>query len=126
MKPYISHGVGAARAYIYGDRSTIALVEALGAEVILKLEGAYGAHVEVQIEDSVIVVERMDQPRPELRRSAVYVYVPDAIASFEAAVDTGAQSVSPPDVKAYGERQGELKDGFGNTFYVATYLGAPG
>lgn len=125
MKPHISHGIGAARAYVYGDGSSIALAQALGGEVILSLEGKSGAHVEIQIEDSVVVIERFDEQRPELRRSALYVYVPDATAAFEAAVAAGAQSVSPPDVKVYGERQGELRDGWGNTWYVATYLGAP-
>lgn len=125
MKPHISHGIGAARAYVYGDRSTIALLEALGGEIILSLEGRYGAHVEAQIEDSVVVVERFDEPAPDRRRSAVYIYVPDAVAAYQAAVAAGAISVSPPEDKVYGERQGELADGFGNTFYVATYLGSP-
>jgi PhnB protein len=53
----------------------------------------------------------------------LHVYVPDADARYADAVRAGAASVEPPATKDYGERSAAIKDPFGNTWFLATYLG---
>jgi PhnB protein len=58
------------------------------------------------------------QPMP----SYLHVYVPDTDACYAAAVHAGATSVEAPTTKPYGERSATVKDPFGNTWFLATYL----
>jgi PhnB protein len=53
----------------------------------------------------------------------LHMYVPDADARYAEALRAGATSVEPPATKPYGERSAAVKDMFGNTWFVATYLG---
>jgi PhnB protein len=53
----------------------------------------------------------------------LHVYVPDSDACYAEAVRAGATSVEAPATKPYGERSAAVKDAFGNTWFLATYLG---
>jgi PhnB protein len=53
----------------------------------------------------------------------LHAYVPDTDACYAAAVRAGATSVETPATKDYGERSAAVKDPFGNTWFLATYLG---
>jgi PhnB protein len=53
----------------------------------------------------------------------LHVYVPDTDAYYAEAVRAGATSVEAPATKPYGERSAAVKDAFGNTWFLATYLG---
>jgi PhnB protein len=53
----------------------------------------------------------------------LHVYVPDADARYAEAIRAGAVSVEAPATKPYGERSAGIKDTFGNTWFLATYLG---
>jgi PhnB protein len=120
MANHIRHGFGAVRPYLYGDQSTIDLAAALGGEIVENT----GGHLEIKLGDAMVVVEfKADWPA-EQRRQSVYVYVPDVDAAYAAAVRAGAASVKPPVDKPYQERAGELRDGFGNTWYVSTFTGS--
>jgi PhnB protein len=55
----------------------------------------------------------------------LHVYVPDTDAHYADATGAGAASVEPPATKPYGERSAAVKDPFGNTWFLATYLGDP-
>jgi PhnB protein len=59
------------------------------------------------------------QPMP----SYLHLYVPDTDAYYAEAVRAGATSVDAPVTKDYGERSAAVKDPFGNTWFLATYLG---
>ena len=59
------------------------------------------------------------QPKP----CVLHVYVPDADAMYAQALEAGAVSVEPPADKPYGDRSAGVKDPFGNTWYLNTYLG---
>jgi PhnB protein len=59
------------------------------------------------------------QPKPCL----LHVYVPDADAMYAQALRAGAISVEPPNHKPYGDRSAAVKDPFGNTWYLNTYIG---
>jgi PhnB protein len=53
----------------------------------------------------------------------LHVYVPDAKASYEAALRAGGTGIDAPAKKEYGDLAGSFKDPFGNTWFVATHLG---
>jgi PhnB protein len=59
------------------------------------------------------------QPKP----CHLHVYVPDADAMYAQALRAGATSVEPPTDKPYGDRSAAVKDPFGNTWYLNTFLG---
>jgi PhnB protein len=54
---------------------------------------------------------------------SLHVYVPDADASYAAALKAGGTGIEAPSDKGYGDHAGALKDPFGNTWFVATYVG---
>ena len=55
--------------------------------------------------------------------SAFYLYVPDADTVYRQALDAGAKSLYAPADQPYGDRVGGIEDAWGNTWYIATYLG---
>lgn len=55
--------------------------------------------------------------------SAFYLYVQHADAVYKRAVDAGARSLYAPADQPYGDRVGGIEDAWGNTWYIATYLG---
>jgi uncharacterized glyoxalase superfamily protein PhnB len=59
------------------------------------------------------------QPMP----SHLHVYVPDTDAAYERALRAGATSIDPPRDAPYGDRAAGVKDVFGNSWFIATYLG---
>ncbi len=52
----------------------------------------------------------------------LYIYVADADAAFQRAVDSGSQIVDPMADKEWGDRCGGVKDPFGHIWYIATPL----
>jgi PhnB protein len=124
MSGHIRHGAGSVRPYLYGDRSVARFViEALAGEELERLEGARGAHVELRVGDSALVVEECEDWPAGHPRQFTYVYVPDVDGVFARAVALGAEVISEPEDKAYQERACALRDGYGNTWYIATYIG---
>jgi hypothetical protein len=70
--PHIRHGIGSVRPYIYGDLGLPEfLVAVFGGEIIECLQNGSGAHVEMRIGDSMLVIETRDDGQPEHRRSAL-------------------------------------------------------
>ena len=84
-------------------------------------------YAEVAVGNSVIEVADANQEYPQ-RFMATHLYVPNADATYAKAVAAGATPVYPPsDDHPSGDRWGEAKDPFGNTWYIATRRGqAPG
>ncbi len=122
--PYARHGRGAARAYIHAHADAVELCKAaFGAEAIESVEGDSGAHVELGIADSVIVVEVGETFPGDPPPCSVYIYVPDIDAAYERALAAGAKSLAAPEDKPYQERQAGVTDGFGNTWWISTYTG---
>jgi PhnB protein len=79
-------------------------------------------HATIKIGDATFEIDEANaefQPMP----CYLHVYVPDADASYVEAIRAGAASVEPPAMKPYGERSATVKDMFGNTWFLATYLG---
>src|SRR5262245_52865128 len=121
---HVRHGLGSVRPYVHGPvglldfvRTTFDAVELERHEFTLE-----NYHVELQIGDSVLVIEAGDVTGHTLPWTcAIYVYVKDVDAVYKRAMDLGARSISPPADKPYHERQGGFVDSGGNTWWVSTF-----
>lgn len=77
-------------------------------------------HAEVAIGNSVIELGDANEQYPQ-RVMTTHLYVPDADATYSRALAAGATPVhAPTDEHPSGDRWGEAKDAFGNTWYIAT------
>ena len=77
-------------------------------------------HAEVAIGNSVIELGDANEQYPQ-RAMATHLYVPDADAAYASAIRAGATPVyAPTDDHPSGDRWGEARDLFGNTWYIAT------
>src|SRR5205823_13867549 len=54
---------------------------------------------------------------------ALHIYVKDADAVYQKALDAGAESIDEVRDQEYGERSGGVKDPAGNYWYIATHKG---
>ena len=55
-------------------------------------------------------------------RTSFYLYVADADAVYQRALDHGAKPVFPPFDQDYGDRQGGIEDPAGNYWWISTRL----
>jgi PhnB protein len=121
--PYARHGAGTVRPYLYGRRDLFDFVRRVfEAEEVERAESPEGAHVEVRIGDSVVVLE-LGESFKNATQSSIYVYVPDVDAAYQRALEMGATSLAAPEDKPYGDRNAGVKDSFGNTWWIGTHLG---
>ncbi|ROU00334.1 VOC family protein [Histidinibacterium lentulum] len=96
--------------------------EVFGAEDIrpaLYRRGGALWNAELSIGGSTIMVgaSRLGFSRPGF----VYVHVPDARATFDAAVAAGAQPVMPLAAQFYGDLDGGVEDMGGNWWWMSTH-----
>ena len=126
-KQHIRHGSGAVRPYLYGAYDLPAFLEKVfGAREVERHESPErrAAHVELVIGDSAVMVEAGELPAEHSPTSAsVYVYVEDVDAAYRRAMEAGAEKIAEPEDKPYGERGCGFR-AYGNTWWVATYLGS--
>ena len=98
---------------------------ALGA----KVSGAHTSpdgllmHATIEIAGATMEVDEA-QGEVQPTQSYLHVYVPDTDALYAQALAAGATSILAPYTAPYGERSASIKDPFGNTWFLATYLGA--
>lgn len=82
-------------------------------------------HATIEIAGATLEIDEAHgelQPLPCL----LHLYVPDPDKLCEQAKEAGAASVEDPTDKPYGERSAHIQDAFGNSWYVARYIGRPG
>jgi len=112
--------------HLHGAEKMIPFAEAaFGAEALGVTKSPEGKilHATIRIGDATFEIDEAHgefQPTP----CYLHVYVPDADARYAHAVRVGATSLEAPATKDYGERSAAVKDMFGNTWFLATYLGA--
>lgn len=89
------------------------------------------AHAEIEIGDSVVIVEEEDPqrgtkapPSGGLPGSPVFqfIYVEDVDAVVARAVELGATLQRAPEDQFYGDRDGTLVDPFGHVWTVASHI----
>lgn len=74
------------------------------------------------IGDSAIMIS--DAGVREPMAAFLYVYVSDADEIYQRAMQAGARSLEEPTDTPYGDRRAMVEDKWGNTWQIATYLGA--
>jgi PhnB protein len=89
------------------------------------------AHAEIQIGDSVVIVEDEDPHRGTTAPPAgglagnpvfQFIYVEDVDATVAKAVDLGAVLVRAPEDQFYGDRDGYVIDPFGHGWVIASHV----
>jgi PhnB protein len=98
------------------------LQETLGAELLGRYPAPDGRvmHAALRVGDSLI---EMGEPAGEYkpRPMALHIYLDDVEGAYERALAAGATSTLPITDQAYGDREGGVKDRWGNAWYLATH-----
>jgi PhnB protein len=103
----------------------------LGATERMRMEGPDGkvGHAELDLGDSVIMLAdehpEMDAIGPKTVGGtpvSLHVYVEDADAVFERAIEAGAKALRGVEDKFYGDRSGSFEDPFGHHWHIATHV----
>lgn len=94
--------------------------EALG---VAKSPEGFILHATIRIGNATLEI---DEARPgfEPKPCHLHIYVPNTDAAYQRAIAAGAVSIEEPQDKPYGDRSAGVKDPFGNSWFLATYLGA--
>lgn len=92
-------------------------------EFVKNVFGATGQHhphapAELRLGDSIVMIS--DAGVRETMTACLYVYVENADAAWQRAVQAGAQSIESPLNTPYGDRRAMVKDPWGNTWQIAT------
>jgi len=98
------------------------LKNAFGAEVLFEMKRPDGmiGHAELKIGDSrVMIADAHEKAQPN--QLCLYLYVPNADATYQRAVTAGATSTMEMTDQFYGDRSGSVKDPAGNTWFIATH-----
>jgi PhnB protein len=77
-------------------------------------------HAEIQIGDSMLELGEGGEALPP-RPAALHLYVDDADAVYARAVAAGATTLFPLGDRPYGDREGDVRDPFGNNWYIGTH-----
>ena len=96
-----------------------AAFDAAEKERIAGKDGRVG-HAELRIGDSHVMLGRA-QPQWPARPCMIYVYVPDADATWARALAAGGTSEQEPADMFYGDRNAGVKDPAGNSWWIATH-----
>lgn len=107
--------------------------EVFGATERMRIPGPGGsiAHAEIQIGDSVVIVEDEDPQRGTKAPPAgglagypayLFIYVEDVDAVIARAADLGASVERPAQDQFYGDRDGYIVDPFGHGWTVASHV----
>ena len=78
-------------------------------------------HAEVKIGDSIIMLSDSTSEF-EPTRSTIHLYVDDADATYQRALEAGGESLREPADQFYGDRSAGIKDRFGNQWWLATHV----
>jgi PhnB protein len=107
--------------------------EVFGATERMRFPGPGGtiAHAELQIGDSVVIIED-ESPEQGSKAptpggvagspSSLFIYVEDVDAVIARAVELGATLKRPPQDQFYGDRDGYVVDPFGHGWTIATHV----
>ena len=79
-------------------------------------------HAEVQLGNCVIELADSSEQVPPAPQ-AIHLYFDDADSVYQRAIDAGATSIYPVGDHVSGDRQGAVRDPFGNIWYIAMIQG---
>jgi PhnB protein len=96
--------------------------QAFGAEELYRGTGtAGGIHAEVKIGDSMVMIGGGAALQRASAPTGIHLYVKDADAVYERALQAGATPMHAPVDQDYGDREASVKDSSGNQWYIATH-----
>lgn len=95
--------------------------QAFGAAELYRGTGsAGGIHAEVKVQDSILMIGGGEAVRHAATPASIHLYVNDADAVYERALEAGATSLHEPVDQPYGDREASVRDVAGNYWYIAT------
>lgn len=99
------------------------LKRAFGAEELGRHATPQGViqHVTMKMGDSYLEMGEAHGPYQPMQ-SMFYLYVPNVDALYKRALEAGATSISEPADQPYGDRNGGVRDPFGNDWFIATHI----
>jgi PhnB protein len=120
-------GLRSVQPYLHlrgADKMIPFMETAFGAECIGLHKSPEGIvhHATIRIGNATLEIDEAHgefQPMP----CHLHVYVPDADAAYARALHAGATSIDEPRNAPYGDRAAGVKDAWGNSWFIATYLG---
>jgi uncharacterized glyoxalase superfamily protein PhnB len=77
-----------------------------------------GRPAELRIGDSMVMVSTIGER--DAFPAFLYIYVPDADATYARAMAAGATSIEEPQDTPYGDHRAMIRDSFGNVYQIAT------
>lgn len=78
-------------------------------------------HAAVKIGNSMVMMGDSNEGYPPMPTS-LYLYVENADAVYQQALQAGAESIQEPKNQFYGDRTAFVKDAFGNIWGIATQI----
>jgi len=78
-------------------------------------------HAQLKIGDSMVMIADSSE-HARAMPVMLYLYVPNADASYQQALKAGATSIMEPADQFYGDRNGAVKDAAGNTWFFGTHI----
>jgi PhnB protein len=77
---------------------------------------------ELVIGDSSLMISSLGER--EHFPAFLYIYVDDTDATYQRALDAGAEVIETPSDQFYGDRRAMVQDGYGNVYQIATRIHA--
>lgn len=111
------------------DAAIAFYARAFGAKELLRMPGPGGKimHAELRIGDSIVMLNdefpEMGARSPRTvggTASSIMLYVKDVDRTYQAAVEAGGRSLSPPQDMFWGDRYSRIEDPFGHAWAIAT------
>lgn len=78
-------------------------------------------HAEVKIGDSILMMGDGGE-NGKTFLAMLHIYVEDADATYQRALQAGAKSIREPADQPYGDRSGGVEDSFGNQWWMSTHI----
>lgn len=99
------------------------LERAFGGKVTERVDRPDGTvgHAEVRLGDSMLMLAEASAQWKAMP-ALIYLYVPDTDTTYQRALQAGATSVMAPANQFYGDRNGGVKDPFGNMWWIGTHV----
>lgn len=96
---------------------------AFGAQELFRMPGKDGmvGHAEVRIGDSMLMLADA-QPNYPARPTMICLYVEDADATYQRALEAGATVVREIADQFYGDRSGGVQDASGMQWWISTHI----
>jgi PhnB protein len=88
---------------------------------LVPLEDGTIGHAEIRLGDTVLLAFDQREGWPDMP-ALLRVFVADADATTQAALDAGATLVTPPLTQAFGQRGSRVRDPFGNIWWITAVV----